>query len=458
MAYSVNLQTLKAVLEEISPTDRKKYKLGRRIEVKSPVIGGKRADVILPNDVNIDSTIENIKTLLDAKYNTSGKKQVNIIHLTSGTKKEIYIGNYVLNVKKETRTDYNLGNVAEGVFAAAIACRFTNKNSTVTSDDVYSMLDKLKANGKHSISPALKSYYSEVTLKSPNLNIAIQDDVHLRVELSSANMDFLFGSKSNSKDLSGYVNGAVKYANNQKVVKWAKLVYENNRKDKIEVLSKGVRKQETSKVDVEVQITDDRGKLMDVDIKVSLKVSDVKQFGQKGGVEFDGLKEFVDTIFNIDIQTLQRKYDQLVMVDKKIVDAFNLIYDHIDTQLNQTLRSNEQTKKKLFENIGKGIQHYATLHEDYVEMVNIGNNDARIYNFKDLPEQLKQYDFVATKSTYPTGDGNERLPILTIEERIGGKKLITVRAKKEVKSTGKVYFRNYLEKEEFLSDIVSRSA
>ena len=43
---------------------------------------------------------------------------------------------------------------------------------------------------------------------------------------------------------------AVRYANSTTVRKWSKLLYENNRYDKIEVVSDGLGGQKTTKVDV----------------------------------------------------------------------------------------------------------------------------------------------------------------------------------------------------------------
>ena len=63
--------------------------------------------------------------------------------------------------------------------------------------------------------------------------------------------------------------------------KWSKLLYENNRYDKIEVISDGLGGQTTTKVDVYVKVDD-----QPIDIKVSLKAGDVKQFGQVSGAEF----------------------------------------------------------------------------------------------------------------------------------------------------------------------------
>lgn len=421
--------------------------------VNTPAIGGRKADVILPDDVDVHKTAENIREYLDGKFN-KGSKKVNVTYFSSGPKKEISINNIVLNIKTETRTDYNLGNVAEGVVAAAIACRFVNKEAPISSNDVYDMIDKMRSSGKKPIA-GRKSFSTTVNLKSPNKGITIEDDVKLYVELSSANIDFLFGSRENKKDLNGYVKGAVKYANNQKVSRWAKLIYLNGRYDKIEIEAKGIASK-NRKVDIDVKLTDHNNKLRNIDIKASLKANDVKQFGQKSGVKFDSLKEFFNELFDIDIVTLKSKYEKLLIEDKKTDKAFILVYSEIRDRLNDLLKT-DRDKKKLFEKMGKGIKYYATLNEDNVELVQIGSGDARIYNFKNLPDLMVQYDFYVEYDTYASGD-DHTLPLITINEKLTRKKLITIRSKYEQRSSGEIYYRQYLEKEEFLTQLISRAA
>ena len=120
-------------------------------------------------------------------------------------------------------------------------------------------------------------------------------------------------SRGNENLLKEYVDSAVKYANSPNVTKWSKLVYENNRYDKIEVLSDGLGGQRSTKVDVSVKITDDKGKLMPVDILVSLKAGDVKQFGQVSGAEFNKQQDLWGRLFGYDasIAGLQTTYNQI---------------------------------------------------------------------------------------------------------------------------------------------------
>jgi hypothetical protein len=229
----------------------------------------------------------------------------------------------------------------------------------------------------------------------------------------------------------------------------------NGRYDKIEIEAKGVASKNT-KVDIDVKLTDHKGKLRNIDIKASLKSDDVKQFGQKGGVKFDSIKEFFSELFDINIDILKTKYEKLLIEDKKTDQAFVLVYSEIRDRLNDLIKT-DRTKKSLFEKLGKGIKYYATLNEDNVELVQIGSGDVRIYNFKNLPDLMSQYDFYVEYDTYSSGD-DQTLPAITINEKLTRKKLITIRSKYEQKSNGEIYYRQYLEKEQFLSELISRAA
>ena len=50
---------------------------------------------------------------------------------------------YVFGQMKKPKVSANMGDVAEGVFAAAIASRFLNRNSKVSTSDVFSLLHEM---------------------------------------------------------------------------------------------------------------------------------------------------------------------------------------------------------------------------------------------------------------------------------------------------------------------------
>ena len=379
------------------------------------------------------------------------KREACLIPFTAKNKKMYTFGQIL-----KPRIGANMGDVAEGVFAAAIAVRFINRNATVTKSDVNSLIRGLPTPVSLS-----KGKVVQKTFKADNKDIDLKDDVILKISLAEYNMKFFLDIKSQSA-LSSYIDSAVKYANDQKVQKWSKLVYENGRYDKIEVTADGLGGQTTTKVDVYVKITDDKNVLQDVDIKVSLKVDDVKQFGQQGGTLFEaigkkkGYKEYWNRLFGIDISSQKDAYNKIKGVDHNTSGAINLIYKYVADELQTKLDNNKSSESTLI-TLGEAIQYYATLNEEHVELVQLTNGDAKIYNFAGLPNVIKDYVWNVEYSKGISSSG-ESIPIITIHQK--GKPtniLLILRVKIETLNNAP-YYRNYVEKGKFLGDLIARAA
>ena len=379
------------------------------------------------------------------------KREACLIPFTAKNKKMYTFGQIL-----KPRIGANMGDVAEGVFAAAIAVRFINRNATVTKSDVNSLIRGLPTPVSLS-----KGKVVQKTFKADNKDIDLKDDVILKISLAEYNMKFFLDIKSQSA-LSSYIDSAVKYANDQKVQKWSKLVYENGRYDKIEVTADGLGGQTTTKVDVYVKITDDKNVLQDVDIKVSLKVDDVKQFGQQGGTLFEaigkkkGYKEYWNRLFGIDISSQKNAYNKMKGVDHNTSGAINLIYEYVAGELQKKLDDKKSSESTLI-TLGEAIQYYATLNEEHVELVQLTNGDAKIYNFAGLPNVIKEYEWNVEYSKGISSSG-ESIPIITIHQK--GKPtniLLILRVKIETLNNAP-YYRNYVEKGKFLGDLIARAA
>ena len=379
------------------------------------------------------------------------KREACLIPFTAKNKKMYTFGQIL-----KPRIGANMGDVAEGVFAAAIAVRFINRNATVTKSDVNSLIRGLPTPVSLS-----KGKVVQKTFKADNKDIDLKDDVILKISLAEYNMNFLLDYRSQSA-LSSYIDSAVKYANDQKVQKWSKLVYENGRYDKIEVTADGLGGQTTTKVDVYVKITDDKNVLQDVDIKVSLKIDDVKQFGQQGGTLFEaigkkkGYKEYWNRLFGIDISSQKNAYNKMKGVDHNTSGAINLIYKYVAVKLQKKLDNNKSSKSTLIK-LGEAIQHYATLNEEHVELVQLNSGEAKIYNFAGLPNVIKEYEWNVEYSKGISSSG-ESIPIITIHQK--GKPtniLLILRVKIETLNNAP-YYRNYVEKGKFLGDLIARAA
>ena len=350
----------------------------------------------------------------------------------------------------------NMGDVAEGVFAAAVGARFLYKNQTITYSQVSSVLRQLSASGRTRV-PGRNGFRVEMVRPSPNLGIALQDDVRIFVSLAETNMNFLL-NPGNTESLSPYIDAALSYANSITVRQWADLVYTNRRYDKIEIISDGLSGQTTTKVDVRVRITDDEGNLRPVNINVSLKAGDVKQFGQLGGTEFSDLVQFFNNLFGIGniLNQHSNRYEQMTKVNHQYAEGLRFLYGEVQRNLSSRLAS-AGTSANLMNIIGNGINYYATLNEENVQLVQLNNSEAKIYQFQGVGERLQNYSYESRLSY----SGERRLPQLDITNS-DGKLLLRIRVKGENKrdrnGRAYTYFRNYVEKGEFLGDLISTYA
>ena len=378
----------------------------------------------------------------------SEKQQTDALNIplqTTDTKTPIIL---IGSLGKPKTVNVNKGNVAEGLIAVAVAARFLNKNDAITSDDVFGLIHKLAKSNKVKNYSGKTGKYIEVEYPSPNKNPKINDIVKIYISLAEVNMTALLNPK-NKGILEDYVISAVQYANYKNVRKWAITLYENNRFDTIEVISDGLGGETTTKVDFRVKVTNDKGKLVPVNIDLSLKAGDVKQFGQVGGSEFEKQVQLWDTLFGYGtkINTLEETYDNLMFRKKKPAEALTLVYEKIKQLLDEDLNGNN--RNKTLKKMADGLDFYLTRGEKSVSLLQLGKpkGSATLYEFKDTNKKIGGLRNLSTEITF---SGEDKLPILMISS--DNNDLFRIRAKKENKPAGP-YIRNYLEKESLMSDL-----
>jgi hypothetical protein len=405
---------------------------------------------VINNDKNKKVVESFISLASSGKYDM--EKQSYDLQLECKNNKTITIGSI-----NKPNVSANLGDVSEGVFAAAIAARFIYKNKQITSSQVYAVLASLAASGT-SRYPGKKGVQAKVVRQSPNEGISLSDDVHLFVSLAETNMNFLL-NPANRGSLNPYVISSVKYANSKKVRDWAYLVYTNKRYDKIEVISDGLGGQRFTKVDVQVKITNDEGKIVPVDINVSLKAGDVKQFGQLGGTEFSDLISFFNKLFGLgaELSSLSDDYERKTKIEHDYDEGLRMVYKRVHSILQSKLNSKSQSSVTL-NTLGQGITYYATLDEENVELVQLNAQEAKVYKFQNVGSVISQYNYDSNYSE----SGGKRLPQIDIKND-EGKLLLRIRVKGENKIDKKTnkpytYFRNYVEKGGFLGDLIATYA
>jgi hypothetical protein len=324
----------------------------------------------------------------------------------------------------------NRGDMAEAVFAAAIAARFINKNATISEQDVLDMLGNLSSNKPHQV----------LEFPSPNKNPKINDKVTLSLRLAQSNLTAVT-DKATQVTLSSIVQSSVKYANSNVVANWSKLLFENNRYNEILVIADGLSEQKSSKVDVRVKIDDKV-----TDINVSLKADDVKQFGQISGSGFEKQILLWDTLLNFDVSKYEKKYyDRIKQQD--VLGAIELVYRAVVSDFNKIATQN---KTPLVKALSKGVRYFATLHEPNVTLVQLTKQEAQVYQFDNLEKLLSASKL---KAVFAASKATPEIHITDEKNNI----LISIRVKREMKPNG-VYIRNYIEKGSLLTTLASYMA
>ena len=430
-----------AVLSSTSPGQLGKYvvptvqNLNTAMQTGKPVSRGSSKSYRIKNNQN---NINAIKEFSRIGSEARLQKQALSIQLETTDAKITMIS---IGSIDKPNIKYNLGDMAEGVVGAAIAARFIYKDRPIRDANVYGVLYSMPAPSNY---PGKKGKYTDKTFKSANKDTRIEDDVKFYLSLAEVNMAALL-DRSNKDLIRPYVQSAVRYANSTNVRRWSKLLYENRRYDKIDVVSDGLGGQTTTKVDVYVKVDD-----KPVDIKVSLKAGDVKQFGQVSGVEFAKQEKLWETTFGYgtEVGKLESNYDKLLR-DNKVKEAVNLVYDSVVKQFNKDAKTRkaDSVKKKLAES----IKYFATLDEDNVVLLQVGNDAAKLYTFDEIYESLEGVELVASITSGKTG-----LPTLIVSTS-NGDPIIQYRVKQEFKPDGSPYIRNYVEKQTYLAKLIAES-
>lgn len=327
----------------------------------------------------------------------------------------------------------NRGDMAEAIFAAAITARFMTRNQNISAIHIHALLDKLQTN----VMQQVHEY------DGLNQNPKVIDKVIMRVGLAIPNLIALQDRMIRSS-LSDIVQSAIKYANSANVVKWAKMLYENNQKNIIEIIADGIGDQTGTKVDVRLKIDG-----IPTDLNVSLKAGDVKQFGQVGGSGFDKQEYLWEKLTGVKVSLIEADYVSF-LAKKQALKAIETSYGAAASGFNKAVNLSEKTAYQKF---ADGINFFGTLHEENVTLVQLNKEEAKIYNFGALYNALQKTKtkLVAklnTSKSYPEVNFTNT----------AGEILLTVRAKTENKANGEQYIRNYVEKGPLMGKLVASYA
>ena len=416
-------------------TDRLIVVLTTAIKDKIPQKwGGKTNDYYIIADISANKKM--IEKYQDDSYSLGRKVLAYKILATNG--KSISIGSFhkphiVLTADNKTELRIgNKGNISEGVLSAAMFARFVNKGKKITLKDVKDVLNKYRGSDKVNNSSRLIN----VSEKSANENDKIFDVVNMVIALPDLDMLSLMNKDFWDKQLKQVFADAILYANSKYVIKWADMLYFNNQLNKIDVLGDGLSDNTGTKADIIVFVD---GKA--VDLNISLKATDVKQFGQVGGDVFKKMQVFWARL-GVDIKPLEANYIKSTEKDRKITTkSFNIIYKYVIQKFN--------TKEVKMTNLISFIKHNATKYDSGIKIVQL-NKGVTIYDFKRL-DKYKRRKVTATMKY--SGDGNNT-PTIVFSMMFEKKLLpfLQIRMRYEVKNQ---YPRTLVEKLPGLAVLIS---
>ena len=362
------------------------------------------------------------------------------------------------------------GDIGEAVIAAAICARFVFKKGRVTPNNVETILKRLGSTGIKNY-PGKTGKFVEDTFKSKNEGVKVMDDVHCYISLNQSAITASVKPRSEygklmreqakppySQAIKVYLQSACNYVNSGKVSKWAKIVYENRRYDKIEVISDGLSDQKGTKVDTRVKITDYKGELQPVNINLSMKVDDIGQFGQVSGMTFDVQQELWKQVFGYTttVNTLETKWNELSQVKHDLKGALNMVYDEVYAKAKQDIKG--VGKEKLIKQIAKALDYFATRHEKHVEMLNLGKH-TKLYSFDNMESTLMAVEDIDI-TIRDQKNGYRQIDIVGKSPKGGKiKGILSVRLRRQPEeSKGPItYIRNLIEKKPLFGELLAES-
>ena len=158
-----------------------------------------------------------------------------------------------------------------------------------------------------------------------------------------------------------------------------------DRIDTVEITADGVSGATSTKIDVQVKITNNAGQLYGVNINSSLKVDDTKLFGQVSGNNFSAVSTFFSKAFREDMVDTQSGFERKTDGPAKM----QYVYQEAQRKIQAKLETNPKQMNFI---IGLGIKDFATSNNagvknvggGFVEMIDLNKGEATIYDFRGV--------------------------------------------------------------------------
>ena len=403
--------------------------------------------------------------------------------------------------------DFNRGGVAEGIYAAAIFLRFTNKGkkrgAKITEKELKSFIhSKMAGEGNSGTIDGL----------GDNRDKTIKDDILLVYGLKAADAKALYdkriwehwkgaavkikGIKELPKQGSDMVETALNYVNNasksaaktpmeETIIEWANIMWDNGVYNKVTINAEGEVAQDETKVDIRVSANNHDGATVDLK-RISLKYNGVGQFGQMSGVTWDVTAGILEEFFDISTPRLKEDaYKNLIKTTDHKSDAAlamrtmweeecgvgGVAGDRLSDQL-KTKKGSSAFQKALWRHMSQGKT--AKKDEPGVELVDAYKDDPIVYQLDGLFDHC--FNSLELRSEYSLSQVSKRsqgkkvpgmdhsfIDLCKIDITAKGigtdadsrKTLITIRIKRGDSNAKGPYYRTIFEKKELMHDLIA---
>ncbi len=366
---------------------------------------------------------------------------------------------------KDGKTEYNRGDVAEGIQSAALVARFMKEkpNMTVTRNDVENVIKKL---GKYkNVNEFTIDSFTSPNAPAGDGTQLDPDQIIYKVGLKSADMKAFLDTRVRYTKMDGLYTSAVNYANSSVVKDWDRVFYENGRRDIITVSAQGLEDQKGTKKDIDVSFTDFNGKDKKVSMEISVKAGGVGQFGQRGGNKFSTLKELMKEFYGVSLSQIERKYRQLINnkpgQPQKIGEALLLAYEQGYNKWGKgnVVKWDDEQKKRF----AAAVKFHAQKEAGEVPQLMLLDSGKPTYKDYNLLESaIMEYDYFSIDDkNYYSDSGEAQVPrhVINMHEGPNTTALpilqIRVKVETEQKPEGKrIYFRSVIENQKETSRLV----
>jgi len=357
--------------------------------------------------LELDEQSKNIvKSLLDGVYKAKDKGQYalqitnTVLTFTNGTQakiNQIYKSSKLKGSSDEIPAlqTRSAGLVAEGLLGIAMYAKLIARGGDLTaeisSDDVWSIVDRIKPQGPDTLVDNVK-----------DINNKVSDSVNLLITLAADIQEVLVNPKYRPM-FKETVQSWVNYVNSDLAQKYADTLYKNNRPDNVTIRLAG---KEGGKVDVLINVLDKEGKptrkMQQVKLSVKLSNSLIGQQarGKTHEEVFDNLEKLFEPL-GVDFTVKKSKILKTALtsgIHRQFVEAMSLAYKEAADQLIR-LSKDENSDVKLAARVAKLTDYHATLNDPEIQVIEQAPaGDYRLLNYKGLKKVFSENDIdVAVK-------------------------------------------------------------